>query len=38
MVRPRSRRDFMQGMSSLLVLPLLRMEKPETDLYHGILA
>jgi predicted amidohydrolase YtcJ len=34
-VRPLSRRNFMQGMSSLLVLPLLRIKEPETILYNG---
>ena len=34
-VRPLSRRNFMQGMSSLLVLPLLRTEEPESVLYNG---
>jgi predicted amidohydrolase YtcJ len=34
-VRPVSRRNFIQGMSSLLVLPLLRAEEPETILYNG---
>jgi predicted amidohydrolase YtcJ len=34
-VRLLSRRNFVQGMSSLLVLPLLRTEEPETILYNG---
>lgn len=34
-MRPLSRRNFMQGMSSLLLLPLLRTEDPETVLYNG---
>ena len=34
-MRPFSRRNFMQGISSLLVLPLLRTEEPETVLYNG---
>src|ERR1700758_3891196 len=34
-VRRVSRRNFMQGMSSLLVLPLLRREEPEIVLYNG---
>ncbi len=34
-MRPLSRRDFMQGMSTLLALPLLRTEEPETLLYNG---
>jgi predicted amidohydrolase YtcJ len=34
-VRSLSRRNFMQGMSSLLGLALLRTEEPETVLYNG---
>ena len=34
-MRPLSRRNFMQSMGSLLVLPLLRREEPETILYNG---
>ena len=34
-MQPLSRRNFMQGVSSLLALPLLRMEEPETVLYNG---
>jgi predicted amidohydrolase YtcJ len=34
-MRTVSRRNFVQGMSSLLALPLLRTEKPETVLYNG---
>src|SRR5258706_14552758 len=34
-VRPFSRRNFMQGMSGLLALPLLRTEEPESVLYNG---
>ena len=34
-MRPLSRRDFMQGMSGLLALPLLRSQEPETVLYNG---
>jgi predicted amidohydrolase YtcJ len=34
-MRSVSRRNFVQGMSSLLALPLLRTEEPETVLYNG---
>ena len=34
-MRPLSRRNFIQGTGSLLVLPLLRTEEPETVLYNG---
>jgi predicted amidohydrolase YtcJ len=34
-VRLVSRRNFVQGMSGMLVLPLLRAEEPETVLYNG---
>ena len=35
MARSISRRNFMQGISSLLALPLLRIGEPETILYNG---
>ena len=35
MVKSVSRRRFMQGMSSLLVLPFFRTEEPEIILYNG---
>ena len=34
-MEPFSRRSFMQGMGSLLALPLLRIEEPEIILYNG---
>jgi len=34
-VQPFSRRDFLQSMGSLLVLPLLRAQEPEVILYNG---
>jgi predicted amidohydrolase YtcJ len=34
-VLPISRRRFMQGMSSLVALPLMHTEEPETVLYNG---
>ena len=34
-MRQLSRRDFVQSMGSLLALPLLRTEEPETILYNG---
>lgn len=34
-MQPLSRRNFMQGISSLLVLPFLRQEEPEIILYNG---
>jgi predicted amidohydrolase YtcJ len=35
MMRPLSRRHFVQSLSSFVVLPLLRSEEPETILYNG---
>ena len=34
-MKPFSRRNFLHGMASLLVLPLLRLEEPEVILYNG---
>ena len=34
-MRPLSRRSFMQSASGMLLLPLLRMEEPDTVLYNG---
>jgi predicted amidohydrolase YtcJ len=34
-VQPLSRRDFVQSLGSMLALPLLRAEEPETILYNG---
>ena len=34
-MQPVSRRGFIQGLSSMLALPLLRTEEPEIILYNG---
>ena len=34
-MRPFSRRNFMQGMSALLALPLLRTDEPDLVLYNA---